>query len=128
MAEADKPLAELAATEKKIDPPKNEFSKPDPVVAAEAETSAAARLKAFEDEHLGVDAVRINGQIERGVGSQFAKMSDAERAQHAALENLVAAEAKLIDAHTALMKADADCEAAAAAVETAEEKANAAAD
>lgn len=118
MSDEDKPLEHLATTEAAMD-------KPAPAPESEPETSAAARLQAFEDEHLGVDAVRINGQIERGVGSAYAKMSDEERAQHVALENLVAAEAKLIDAHTALMKADADCEAAAAAVEMAKEKADA---
>lgn len=113
------PLASFAAS---LDP------QPTPAPEPADDASAAARLQAFEDEHLGVDAVRINGQIERGVGSPFAKMSDAERAQHTALENLVAAEAKLADAHGALMKADADCEAAAAAVDAAKEKADAAAE
>lgn len=98
-----------------------------PADAPRTDAGAAARLQAFEDEHLGKDAVRINGQIERGIGSPFAKLSDAHRAQHVALEKLVAAEAVLIAANAALSKADADCQIAASAVAAAEEKANAAA-
>jgi len=101
--------------------------KPASAAKPEDQTGAAARMQAFEDEHLGKDAVRINGQIERGIGSPFAKLSDAHRAQHVALENLVAAEAALIAANAALSKADADCQMAAKVVEAAEEKANAAA-
>jgi hypothetical protein len=79
---------------------------------AESPMRAADRLRAFEDEHFGKDAVRIDGQIERGVGSPFASMTDEDRAKYGALERLVVAEQKLADAHAALVQADADHEAA----------------
>lgn len=75
---------------------------------------AADRLRAFEDEHVGKDAVRINGRIERGYGSRFKELSDEQRRQHAALEHLVDTERKLAEARTALIQAEADHEAALA--------------
>lgn len=79
--------------------------------------AAADRVRAFEDKHLGKDAVRIGGRIERGSGSPFAAMSDEKKRQYAALEKLVAAEQKLADAHAAVIQAETDHEAALAAAE-----------
>lgn len=80
---------------------------------------AAARIRAFEDEHLGKDAVRINDRIERGSGSPFAALSPEHKRQYAALEKLVVAEQKLADAHAALIQADVEHDAALAAAEPA---------
>lgn len=94
--------------------------KPDPV--EEAPQTASARLRAFEDEVFGPDAVRINGHIERGVGSHFQnpkKMTAEQRAHHAALERLVKTEAKVADASAALAKAESDHEAALKAADQA---------
>jgi hypothetical protein len=71
-------------------------------------TDSAARLRAFEDEVFGRRAVRIDGQIERGVGSPYAAMTDERKAQYAALEALVAAEQKLEAATSAVAQAEAD--------------------
>jgi hypothetical protein len=54
----------------------------------------AKRLRKFEDDHFG-DTPRVQGKIQRGHGSQFQNLSDKEKAEYAALENLVAAQ----DAH-----------------------------
>lgn len=73
-----------------------------------APLTAKQRLRAFEDEVLGEKAVRISGHIERGSGSHFqTKMTDEQRAHHAALERLVEAEQKLADASAALAGAEA---------------------
>jgi len=93
---------------------------PAPAPESDAEYNAATRLRAFEDEHLGEDAVRINEQIERGHGSAYARLSPAKHKQYEALEKLVATEQKLADAHTALMQADVDHEAAMAELAAAE--------
>lgn len=90
-------------------------AKIEPKVADEPK-SAAVRLRAYEDEVLGHDAVRIGDELERGHGSAYAKMSDEQRAKYEALERLVVAEQRLADAHAALIAADADYEAAEAAV------------
>lgn len=74
--------------------------------------TAAAKLRAFEDDVFGKDASRINGDVERGVGSPFAKMTDVQRAHHTALENLVKAEKAVADAGAAHAKAHADHELA----------------
>jgi hypothetical protein len=73
-----------------------------------AEGDSAARLRAFEDEVFGKDAVRIDGVIERGVGSPYAKMTDERKAQYAALEAVIAAEQKLNDATAAVGAAEAE--------------------
>lgn len=75
---------------------------------------AAALLRSFEDEHLGEDAVRIEGQIERGHGSKFKAMTPQKQAEHGALEQLVAAEKRVADAQTALASATAAHDAALA--------------
>lgn len=79
--------------------------------------SSAELLRAFEDDKLGADAVRINGQIERGHGSKFRDLTEQDQAHHAALEKLVDAEQKLVDATTAHQLAEEAYEAAVAAVE-----------
>lgn len=106
--DTDHPLADLTASERAIDPP-----------MPEPETPAADRLRAFEDERLGPDAPRFAGQLERGVGSLYSRMSDAAKAHHGKLEKLMATEAKLAEAHAALLKADDDHAAALKAVEDA---------
>ncbi len=85
-------------------------AKPEPAPAVQ-------RQRAFEDEHVGKDAVRINGKIERGSGSPFAALDAETKRQYAALERLVEAEQKLADAHAALIQADVDHEAALADAE-----------
>jgi hypothetical protein len=72
------------------------------------QTDSAARLRAFEDEVFGKRAVRIEGKIERGVGSPYAAMSDEQKAQYAALEAVVVAEQRLNDATAAVAQAEAD--------------------
>lgn len=78
--------------------------------------SASARLRAFEDERFGPEAVRIEGKVERGHGSPFAVMSDEDKARYAALERLVETEQALADAHAALIAAQEAHEAAEAAI------------
>lgn len=106
-----KPLSQLAETERNLAQPE-----PEPTVEPER-MSAVARLRAFEDERFGPDAVRIGGKIERGSGSPFSEMSDEDRRQYEAIERLIVAEQKLADAHAALIQADAEHEAAEAAVD-----------
>jgi hypothetical protein len=85
--------------------------KPDPVEPAP--DTAKTRLRNFEDDVLGEDAVRISGQIEKGHGSHFkTKMTHEQRVQHGALEKLVEAEQKVADTSAALAKAEAEHEAA----------------
>jgi len=74
--------------------------------------TAKTKLRAFEDATFGKDAGRINGEVERGVGSPFARMTPEQKKQHAALERLVVAEQKLADASAELSKAEAAHEAA----------------
>lgn len=110
------PLADLENAERAIDPPL-------------PETDAASRLRAFEDEHLGPDCVRINDQVERGIGSAYHRMvqkNPARQAQYEALERLIVSEQKLATAHAALIQADVDHDEAMAAAERAENDANAA--
>jgi hypothetical protein len=101
-ASEDQPFDDLTETE----------AAPAPIEPMPA--GAAARIRAFEDEHFGKDAVRIDGKIERGSGSPFASMSDEDRKKYEALERLVVAEQKLADAHAALIASDAAHEAAEA--------------
>jgi hypothetical protein len=86
--------------------------------AEKAPVTAADKLRAFEDKHLGKDCSRISGEIERGVGSPYAGMKPHLKAHHASLENLVKAEKAVADA-------SADLEAAkakhAAAVKTSDD-------
>lgn len=99
---------------------------PDEIVTAEKPevSPAAERLRAFEDERLGKDIHRIDDKVERGHGSLYqTKLTDKDRAHHAALERLVAAEEKLATAKAATAIAQAEAEAAYAAAEEAVEKA-----
>lgn len=57
------------------------------------EMTAAARLRAFEDDRLGADVTRYEGRVERGHGSLFNRMSDEDKAAHAELEQAAEAEA-----------------------------------
>jgi hypothetical protein len=83
----------------------------DPFEASEP-AAASQRLRAFEDEHLGEGAPRISGKLERGHGSLFSRLPIERQKEHAAIEKTVATEQKLADAHTALLKAEADHNAA----------------
>ena len=66
---------------------------------------------------LGKDAVRIDGKIERGVGSPYANLTDEQRRQYEALERLAMAEQNLANAKGALIQAEADHIEAVKAVE-----------
>lgn len=92
--------------------PLNPHISADLVVEAQPET-AKTKLRSFEDDVLGKDAGRINGEVERGVGSPFANMTPHQSAHHAALERLVAAEKGMADASAKLAEAEAAHEAAA---------------
>lgn len=83
-------------------------------LANEAPPSAADRLRAFEDVHLGKDAVRLHGRIERGFGSPFKAMLPEKHQHYAALEKLVTTEQALSDARGTLLAAEAAHEAAGA--------------
>lgn len=89
----------------------------DPFEASEP-ASAAQRLRAFEDEHLGPDAVRIGGHVEKGHGSAFKSLSPAHHGHYAALEKLVDAETKLGVATSAQAQAQAAYDAAKAHAES----------
>jgi hypothetical protein len=83
--------------------------------------TATTKLRAFEDKHLGRKAMRNKeGHVEKGYGSPFKAMTPEQLAEHAALEKLVEAEAK-VDA------ANVELSAAKAAVEVAKVNAAAAA-
>jgi hypothetical protein len=71
-----------------------------------------ARLRAYEDHLFGKDAVRINGNVERGYGSKFKEMTAPQARHYAALEKAIIAEQKLADAHSALIGAEASHRAA----------------
>lgn len=79
---------------------------------AEFETTAAAALRDFEDTNFGRDATRINGSVERGIGSRFQSMSPGKRAEYNALEALVKAEQDIADSSAKLDKARKDHAAA----------------
>lgn len=84
------------------------------------ETSAADRLRAFEDEHVGEDAPRINGALEQGHGSLFQRLSPAHRKAHAAIEKTVETEHKLAKARAALAVAENEHAAALKAADDVE--------
>jgi hypothetical protein len=91
-----------------------------PVAVPEPEPDTAkAKLRAFEDEHLGKDAVRIGGEIEKGHGSPYAGMRPDRRRHYEALERLVEAEQRLDAANVALTNAKVALETAEADVENA---------
>jgi hypothetical protein len=119
--------AELSA-ERRVDDAEIERQREEAVIEAEpARQSARQRLRAFEDGKLGVDAVRINGEVERGSGSHYqnpAKMNDADRRRHAALEALVKAEDELATKSAELAAAETAHEVALANLARHEEAAN----
>lgn len=81
------------------------------------EIPAAERLRAFEDELFGKEAVRINGQVERGSGSRFQLMTPGQRRHYEALEALRPAEVRLAEASAELIAAETAHEAALSTVE-----------
>lgn len=112
---ADEPATQPVIVQSPLAP---EPVAPPPAAAPEREpVPAADRLRSFEDEHLGKDAVRIHDRVERGVGSPFQKLSDEHKRQYAALERLIGAEQKLASAHAALIAADTEHDAALSDVE-----------
>ena len=96
--------------------------------AEKATDTAAAKLRAFEDKHLGRKAMRNkDGVVEKGFGSPFKALSPELLAEHAALEKLVEAEANVDEANIELSAAKVAHEAAKAAVVEATKAADAAA-
>ncbi len=96
--------------------------------AEKAPDTAAAKLRAFEDKHLGRKAMRNkDGVVEKGFGSPFKAMSPELLAEHAALEKLVEAEAKVDEANIELSAAKVAHDSAKAAVVEATKAADAAA-
>lgn len=70
-------------------------------------------LAAFEAEHLGEDAPRHGGKIEKGHGSFFQrKLTEPQKRHHAALERLVETAANLAHAHQNHEKAKHEHDAA----------------
>lgn len=86
--------------------------------------SAAQRMRAFEDEHLGAEAPRIDGKIERGHGSLFSRLSPDQRARHAKIEHLAHAEDKVAQAAEKLSEAQVGHAQAVAALEEPDESKN----
>jgi hypothetical protein len=74
---------------------------PDPV-----DVSAAAQLRQAEDEWLGKDVERVNGQIERGHGSLYQKLTPQQKAYLAALEEQIKVEDLCATARSALAVAE----------------------
>lgn len=74
--------------------------------------SAAQRLRAFEDEHLGPDAVRINDRVERGSGSPFQALTPEKRKHYHAIEKTIDTEGRLADARAKLAQAESEHNAA----------------
>jgi hypothetical protein len=87
--------------------------------------SAPARLRAYEDDTFGKDAVRLRGMVERGYGSKFKEMTDGQARHYAALERMVATEQALVDAEAALLAAKASHDAAVEQVSATEAGAHA---
>jgi hypothetical protein len=79
---------------------------------AEETADTHARLRAFEDKHLGENHTRPFGKIERGHGSKFSGLHPDLKAHHAALEALIAAENEHRTASAAADVAHAKLEAA----------------
>lgn len=99
---------------------------PEPIAEPEpAPVTAKTKLRAFEDDVFGEKVGRINGDIERGIGSPYAAMTPHQQAHYAALEKLVAAEKGMADASATLAAAEA---AHAAAAKTAADAEQASAD
>lgn len=91
----------------------------DPFAASEP-ASAAQRLRTFEDEHLGADAVRIHGdRVERGSGSLFQRLPPEKRKAHGLIEKTVETERNLDHARSKLAIAENEHNAALSAAEDA---------
>lgn len=121
----DKPLADLAAAEESLNEPavyrgiKDGAVLHTETVTISGNTAAAARLRAFEDEHFGEDAVRIDGQVERGSGSAYQMMSEPRQKHYRALEHAVEVELKVDAARAQLSAAEGDMAAAEAEIDRA---------
>lgn len=102
--DAEQSTARLAPAEKR--------DAPDDIFAASEPASAAQRLRAFEDEHLGPDTPRFAGQIERGHGSPLRNLSPELQRKHTTIERLIESENKVAEAAAKLSAADAHHEAA----------------
>lgn len=102
----DRPLDHLSETEQRLD--------------GDNRIPAAARLRAFEDEHFGEDAVRIDGKVERGSGSPYQAMSEPQKRHYQALEKAMEAEVKLGAARSQMAIAENEMAAAEADIERAE--------
>lgn len=113
----DRPLDHLAETEQRLAGDNRPSDKPTNKPEPDESMPAAARLRAFEDEHFGEDAVRIDGKVERGSGSPYQRMGEDERRQYQALERLVAAEMKRDAARAAAAAAEAEYDEAERAVD-----------
>lgn len=128
MTADDKPLTKLAEAERdlkeerKTPPPPVEFeSQTDESEIADAEVTEIPtheRLRRFEDAVLGEKAPRVNGHVEKGIGSPFSRMKDEHKKHHDALLELMEAE----KAHIAAGQAEA---AAHARLQAAIDRANA---
>lgn len=81
--------------------------------------SAAQRLRSFEDEHLGEDAPRFQGKLERGHGSLFQRLPPEKRKAHELIEKTAETEQKLNDARAAVAVAENEHNTAVAAAEDA---------
>ena len=84
---------------------------------------ASQRLRAFEDERFGSDEFRLNGEIQKGHGSKWRTLTNEQRAYHASLERLVAAERHFSVAQGAAEKAKLELDAANERVKVSEEAA-----
>lgn len=88
-----------------------------PPAIDEPKVTAAERLRAFEDKHLGEDTPRHAGAIERGHGSPFTALHPDKQREYAALERLVEAEKKVEETASALAVAETAHAAAKANLE-----------
>lgn len=95
-----------------INQPVDHFAESEPA-------SAEQRLRAFEDEHLGEDAPRHAGQVEKGHGSLFQRLSPEHRKAHGLIEKTAETEHKLNEARGKLAQAEADHAQACAAADDA---------
>ena len=77
-----------------------------------APVTAADKLREFEDKTFGKDAPRISGELERGVGSPYSRMTPHQKRHYESLEHLVKAEKKVADASAELETAKAKHEVA----------------
>lgn len=64
-------------------------------------------LAAFEHEKLGEHTPRHHGKIEKGSGAPFHKLHPDDQKRHAALEELIDADAAMTKAETAFTAAKA---------------------